>query len=196
MPLPSRMGQLRQATRVVHDRLELALPLCDRNLTLPRYVRILEAFYTFYAPLEPHLAPALGLDSVALELSAREKAPLLAADLRVLGHAPAAVLALPRCPSLPTVALPSQAMGTLYVLEGATLGGQIIARHLRSTLDLDVSNGAAFFAGYGERTREMWTRFANSVEDAAQLDLAAAIRTAIETFETLEHWLITSLAAR
>lgn len=183
------MQQLRDATRVAHDRIELVLPVLDPRLTRPRYVRVLEALYGFYAPLEPLCAAAAGADSPALDLPARAKLPLLEADLGALGATPTEIHGLPWARQLPTVTSASQAMGVLYVLEGATLGGQIIQRQLRGSLGIDVESGAAFFVGYGARTRQMWMQFSGYLERAAGLELDDATRAAVETFETMERWL-------
>lgn len=187
------MQQLRRSTRSAHDRIERALPVLDPGLTRARYVRLLQAFYGFYAPLEPLCMAAAGDFAAPLDLVARVKVPLLVADLCALGHSSGDVRALPTCLALPTVTSPSQAMGALYVLEGATLGAQIIRRHLQATLDVDAGSGAAFFVGYGDRTRDMWTLFGGHVDRVDGLNLAGAIGAAIETFETLERWMIATL---
>ena len=188
------MQQLREATRSAHDRIEGALPLFTPGLTTRRYVGVLRALHGFYTPLEPLCHRAAGDAVAALELEARVKVPLLVADLTILGNAPHDILALPICQDLPDVTLASQAMGVVYVLEGATLGGQGIRRHLIEVLDGDAVRGLAFFTGYGARTWEMWTRFGAHVEQAAGLDLDTAIVAAIQTFDTLERWLSASLA--
>jgi heme oxygenase len=86
-------------------------------------------------------------------------------------------------------------MGTLYVLEGATLGGQIIQRQLHCSLGLDAGSGAAFFVGYGARTRQMWMQFSAHLERAPGLDIDAATHAAVQTFETMERWLRAWLGA-
>jgi heme oxygenase len=52
--------------------------------------------------------------------------------------------ALPQYHDLPDIEDWPRMLGCLYVLEGATLGGQIISRHLQRTLHIDAINGAAF----------------------------------------------------
>jgi heme oxygenase len=190
------MQLLRQATRCAHDRIERALPFFDSSLTRAHYLCVLQAFYGFYAPLEPLCALVAGPTAAALELETRTKVPLLAADLAVLGHSPGDIEALPSCRALPTVRLASQAVGVFYVLEGATLGGAIIARRLRDVLGIDAASGAAFFTCYGDRMREMWMRFAAHVDRDPGLDLDTAIAAAIQTFETLERWLTGSWSPR
>jgi heme oxygenase len=192
----TRMHLLRQATRTAHGRIERALPLFDRSLTRGGYVRVLEALYGFYAPLEPLCESEAGPNGAALGLKARRKTPLLVADLAVLGHAHRDIQALPSCRTLPEVTEPSQALGVLYVLEGATLGGQIIAIRLREVLGVEAVSGGAFFACYGDETRVMWRRLAAHVDGVPSLEIHTAIAAAIQTFESLERWLTASLAAR
>ena len=190
------MQLLKQATRSAHDRIERALPLFDRSLTRERYIRVLQSLYGFYAPLEPLCELEAGPTAAELELKTRTKTPLLSADLATLDHAHRDLEALPSCRTLPKVTEPAQALGVLYVLEGATLGGQIIAQRLRETLGITAVNGGSFFACYGDRTREMWRRFAAHVDGVPGLQTDTAIAAAIQTFESLERWLTASRAAR
>ena len=190
---PTPMHQLRDATRLAHASIEGSLPLMDPALTRDRYVRIVEAFYGFYAPLEPRIAHAAAVHGALLAVDSRAKAPLLVLDLLALGETTDDIDALPRCTALPHVGSASRALGALYVLEGATLGGQIIRRRLGDRLDLEGGNGAAFFVSYGEATGAMWKRFTTYVDGYASLDLGAAIGAAIDTFEALERWLDASL---
>ena len=184
-----RMQELREATRAAHDRVERMLPVREPGLTRARYVRVLEAMYGFYAPLEASCRAVAGADGVAIELARRAKLPLLETDLVALGNSTDEIRALPRARQLPRLGSASHAMGVLYVLEGATLGGQIIQRHVQRSLGLDASTGAAFFVGYGERTRQMWMQFTAHVERAAGLEIAETTRAAVETFDALERWL-------
>ncbi len=190
----SPMHRLREATRLAHARVEASLPLMSPSLTLATYVRVLEAFHGVYAQLEPRLSRAAAEHGVALALGDRGKVALLVADLAALGKSVAEVQALPRCADLPRVTSASQAIGVLYVLEGATLGGRIILRHVDAALGLDAAGGAAFFSGYGDATGAMWTRFSRHVDAASAIDTDVAIAAAIETFETLTVWLDAALA--
>ena len=81
------------------------------------------------------------------------------------------------------------------MVEGATLGGRIIGRHLRDGLGLNASTGASFFAGYGEQTGAMWTRLTAHVDAAPFVDTEEAASAAVETFETLLAWFSTALSS-
>lgn len=84
---------------------------------------------------------------------------MLARDLAALDVAPV------RMPVPPTPRLEcAAALGALYVLEGASLGGRVIARHVADALALTPDTGLAFFCGYGDATGEMWRRFGAALE--------------------------------
>jgi heme oxygenase len=189
-PIPTRMQRLREATRQAHTRIEGTLPLLDPKLTLARYRAVIEAFLGFYVDLEPRLLRAAGAHAADIELGRRGKVPLLNLDLAALGLTSVEVAALQRCDDLPPAVTPSQALGVLYVLEGATLGGQVIGRNLGATLNLGATNGAAFFAGYGNDTRAMWKSFSEHLDRSAALDTEAVIASAVDAFEKLRTWLV------
>jgi len=177
------LSRLRTETRAAHDAIERALDLTAPALTRSRYVWLLERFYGFYRPLEEALCAA-GMPG--LDLSARRKAPLLAADLAVLGADAARV---PECAALPPRASPDDVAGCVYVLEGATLGGQVISRHLHEALALGPGSGARFFHGYGAATGDMWQDVRTAIESfAARACADDVVRAAAATFATLQAW--------
>jgi heme oxygenase len=77
------------------------------------------------------------------------------------------------------------------VLEGATLGGQIITRHLQTHLGLTPESGTAFFHGYGPETGPRWKSFVSGLRTEAQKVNAddGIIENANLTFETIAQWL-------
>lgn len=184
-PLTAR-ALLRDATRPLHDRVERAVDLTARARTRDGYRALLTAFYGLHAPIERQLA-ALPWDEAGLDVGARRKGPLLRADLRALGVDPAAV---PRCPDLPRTDTVAAGFGCLYVLEGSTLGGQVIARDVEASLGLDAGSGAAFFRSYGADVGRMWRAFTRALD--AHVDTEArrreALAAATATFETFERW--------
>ena len=50
------------------------------------------------------------------------------------------------------------ALGYAYVIEGSTLGGRVILKHVAPALKLDGS-GTSFFSGYGADTGKYWKEF-------------------------------------
>lgn len=125
----TRLAAPRTVTRAAHVRLETSSTmkrlLCD-DCTVGEYVGPLCALLGFYEPFETTLA---GIGT----LQTPPRSCLLAEDLRSLGLTNDEIRALPRCEAFPSIAGPGS-LGVLYVYRGSTVGGQIIARHLRRSL--------------------------------------------------------------
>ncbi|GLC26431.1 biliverdin-producing heme oxygenase [Roseisolibacter agri] len=187
---------LKDGTRAQHARAEASLPVMDPALTRADYARVLHALHGFHAPLERQLA-AVPWDRLGLDWDARRKTPLLARDLRALGGAPADVAVIPACDRLPDASTLARALGCAYVLEGATLGGQLVRRHLARTLGLGPDTGAAYYHAYGDDVGPMWRTFLAGLAVAVEREgcppdeLLAGAR---DTFDALAEWLDRTLA--
>jgi len=178
---------LKAATQHEHDALDAALDLMNPELEAAAYRRHLESFFGFYAPFETELA-ALNWTEHGIDLNARCKTALLRADLISLGVDDPDVL--PLCHTLPSLPGVTTAFGSLYVLEGASLGGQIISRHVEKRFGYTATHGASFFNGYGARTGEMWMTFRRAVDacgtEAEPRD--EMIAGALATFVAFREW--------
>jgi heme oxygenase (biliverdin-IX-beta and delta-forming) len=155
--------QLKRATGDLHRRLETSLDLLDPDLSPGRYRRILELFFGFYAPIEADIARVASAGP-ALGLPLRERTGLIETDLVSLGLSRRAVGDLPRCADLPRLSGREQLAGCLYVLEGACLGGRVIAPVLRKRLGVARGSGASFFIGDAEGTQTRWSVFLDWLE--------------------------------
>jgi heme oxygenase len=143
---------LREGTREHHARAEARLPLLDPALDRATYEWALAALLGVQAPLEDALAGAdwhrVGLDWGRT----RRRAPLLVLDLARLGWAPAAVAAIPRCAAVPHPRTLGGALGCAYVLEGSTLGGQLVRRHVAGVLGIRPGTAAPTSPPTGTRS--------------------------------------------
>ena len=176
-----------------HARAEASMPLMDASLTRERYRQTLAKLLGFYAPLEERLADA-DWSVIGLDPARRRKSPLLVSDLAALELAPAQIAALPRCHELPDTRTLAGALGCLYVLEGATLGGQLVRRHVAERLGLGPHSGCAFFAAYGDAVGPMWREYQQRLAIVVDLGHAApgdVVDAARETFDALTRWLDT-----
>ena len=184
LPLLSR---LRTETRDQHDAIEQTLLLMDDDLTLEAYRRRLGQFLGFYKPVEERLLDGRSPLAPWLDVQARRKTPLLEADLTALGQDAAR---LPICTTLPPLVSAAACFGCLYVLEGATLGGVIISRHVGQKLGVSPAAGSAFFGGYGEQTGAMWQQFRTAITAFSRQSEAqdAVVASARATFEALQRW--------
>jgi heme oxygenase len=161
------MATLRAATAEQHARTESLVPVLDPALGLGGYAAILLRFRVVYTVLEDALAQVDGWPA-GFDVEPRRWSPRLERDLGwldergVLGPQSFDFVAMaPMTAPVPTV--PS-AMGILYVLEGASLGGQLIARRLGPRLGVTATAGASFFAGGGDATGRRWREFGATVD--------------------------------
>lgn len=51
------------------------------------------------------------------------------------------------------------ALGGMYVLEGSTLGGQMISKHLSTVLGTTVAGKTTYLSAYANQTGTMWKSF-------------------------------------
>lgn len=188
------LGQLRVATHRAHQTLEqhpLLLPLTSLAMTGDEYRRVLIAFADFYRLLEPALLDDLThlADAQGNAYRYQPRWPLLQDDLRDLGTV------TDTAPSVTTV-LPStddtgSLLGVLYVLEGATQGGRVIAPCLAGTLCLDAERGARYFHLYKQGTWQHFKALLAHYDEV--LDDRAVTPSAVQVFDALyqhlDHYL-------
>ena len=181
--------RLRRETALEHETLERQLDLLDPELSLDRYRLVLESFHGFYAAVESELS-RLVATTPSLGFPLRERAELLERDLLVLGLSRSDIAGLPRCPALPRLCRTEHLAGCLYVLEGACLGGQIIANALRGRLSLTNDHGLSFFVGDGSMTGARWRLVLGWLEDLVRRGALAdeIVASARETFCSLGSW--------
>lgn len=197
---------LREGTRDLHEQIESHMALTKRFASIIQYRALLERYYGFYKPLEELLESPNWIgawDALGVDFACRLKIPLLVADLHALGLTTANLAALECCPleRLPRPSSAIELVGCAYVLEGATLGGQVIGRHLEHALGLRAGeSGAMFFYGYGTRTGVLWKEFRQGVEGFTAREEAAcpgsiaimaeqAVAASRQTFTAMEGWL-------
>ncbi len=187
----SILARLKERTQPHHDRVEAHLGLMDPGLTRDGYRVLLARFRGFHLPVERRLDALAAWDALGLDAEERRKTPWIDADLRALGMDDRALARLPACSALPALETVEHALGCLYVLEGATLGGAFISRHLARTLGVGPASGGAFFASYGERRGPLWKRFGRALETYAERrgGEEEILAGACDTFIRLDHWL-------
>jgi heme oxygenase (biliverdin-IX-beta and delta-forming) len=187
--------KLRSATREHHARLERVLDIPGSIGSEADYTRLLVRMYGFYTPLERRLRTFDdALREHGVRVRPRLKARKLELDLHAFGWTPDAVSTLPLCAELPCVSTDAHALGCLYVMEGSTLGGQIISRRIRQVLEIDGDAGLAFFRAYGAHTGRMWQGFVEGLNayPATEAEAAQATQSARDTFAAMERWLLQS----
>jgi len=153
------LDEIRAATRRQHKSLEDEWDLVRALLRVDGRYRIVRALYEVHAPSELALLPWLtGLSDLGYEQ--RLKAPLLQADLRALGASESELLQ--PTPQVLKFENSAHALGFAYVLEGSTLGGQVIRKAVAAAAGPLL--GLTFFGAYGPDTGTRWKQFCQVIE--------------------------------
>jgi heme oxygenase (biliverdin-IX-beta and delta-forming) len=176
--------RLRAATRPAHNSVEAALAFLVQPLNLNTYKSAIERFYGFWLGWEPQIAVLLHDEALS---EPRRRLHMLAADLAGLGMSVDAIKVLPRCP-LTTLYDEMEALGSLYVMEGSTLGGRIIEQNLLRCFGESAPAIGHYFNGYGAATGTMWRSFLARLAKESVTDADRMGAGALKTFERLDSW--------
>lgn len=160
------LNDLKNQTSDNHAALEgkpASRAILSGKITVAQYQYYLLALYSLIKAFEIDLFPLL--HPVVSDLDARKKSHLIANDLLSTGYPSDQLETIPAT-DLRFAEMP-EALGLMYVLEGSTLGGRILYKHVHETLGLDHTSGASYFAGYGANTGIMWTTFTSMLSTLA-----------------------------
>lgn len=180
---PTARDALKIGTADAHRSLENAMNLTGANATRARYVQYLMTLTSVHDALEPALLADPELRALLDDLPSRTRVEFGKHDLASLGEAQHLRRFTAQLP-MKTLA---QKLGVLYVLEGSTLGGQVLRRELKSALGIH-DDSLRYVSGYGELTGPKWKRFLEALERGVTTDEARrqAVAAAQATFEQLQ----------
>ena len=182
---------LRTHTQAAHERLKqnpLEESLTRSDYPLRSYWLVLSDYYHFYRAMEALIESASERLKSRFDYTPRRKHGWLHQDLVDSFHIdPEDAFWRPKRKFSP-IRIEDQAdlVGVLYTIEGASLGGQHISRHIQAgRLGVTAEHGGRFFHGYGEQTEARWNEFLTFAEqacpDAAQREKAAQAALAVFT---------------
>lgn len=177
--------RVRELTRPHHDTIETS-PLFSKimsgHISLNEYHRLIQKFLGYIHPCELKIqnSPWASL------LNDRCKSPQLVEDLGNLNLSHD----VSHCELLPEFNSYASILGYLYVIEGSTLGGQIITKALGRLHGLMPEKGISFFSGYGKETKSKWIEFCSMLNQVTLDQESLVIHSACETFTTLHHWIM------
>ncbi|MEK6398449.1 MAG: biliverdin-producing heme oxygenase [Terriglobus sp.] len=173
-------AQLRTATQSEHSATEGTVPLMSPSLTLAQYGDTLARMYRIVRAWDTWADANAPADLQPI-LQSRRRSSLLANDLHSLG------LPTPTDDEIPhqrmdstTVAGDARSvfLGRMYVMEGSTLGGQLLARHVEQQFGFAEGQSDSYFRGYGDSTGDRWREFKAYLEalpqDQAEVVIASA----------------------
>lgn len=192
----SVLEQVRRRTQDVHRSLE-ELPIWEAAFSNRRaYAALLDGFLSLVRPADSAVADALG--SAAPEgFSATVRSDWLESDRRSIAELDRTSPLREVVDDLSIGAIAgssrSAAVGTLYVIEGSSLGGRVLSKRLQESLGIGPNSGGRYFFGHGAETAAHWCAFLAWL-DAMRLDRAgaeAAASAARSVFERFRERLAT-----
>lgn len=181
---------LRQATANSHKQLEenyYSKAIQEPSVTLQNYQTYIAKLYGIIRASENDVYPVL--NSILPDINERYKAAYIVDDLTNTG------ISLSKAQELPvynfTISSVAEAMGVMYVLEGSTLGGKFLYKHINKALGLNAENGASYFWGYGQHTGPLWNSFISLLSNYAVEKNCEdeVISSAVQTFSNIDRWL-------
>lgn len=186
-------ARLREATAHAHEQLESLLGLLESPMSYTRFVAVLMRFHGFHRAWEPALEAALGDEAFTLP---RRRLTLIEHDLRALDIDDLDIEALPVVPEAAQLCRTLDgALGSLYVMEGSTLGGRVITRRLLEDADWCPAEGLLYFHPYGDLTGERWRQTLALLATVPPERQEAVVDGALETFALLLQWLEPAVVA-
>ena len=175
MTSASRRFLIRDRTSPSHTSVEAAVGSFE---TLEAYRRYLYGTYIFRAALDERMVDVRFPDAMALWSSPDGLSDLIRLDMSDLG--------MEAAKSSPSGQLPviesdlESLLGTLYVVEGSSLGARVLYRRAQ-TLGLTEVFGARHLAAQA-RSVERWKRLLELLETAPELDLDRTVQASEATF--------------
>lgn len=182
---------LKSATTAAHHSIEKVMGPYFMQPSKENYREMIQNYAAFYENLENRFRHFSDLND-ELQLDQRlQKSAWLKDDLSKLeDQQPKMGTDVPIKIDDQKLRLKSKAefLGALYVIEGSTLGGQILLKRFKETLGVSESEGGKFFSGYGPETGVMWRRFLSVLNEELQTpeEIQAAVDSAKNTFQLME----------
>ena len=181
---------LKIETKVNHQQLEKSLIKQMRLITTPEhYVKLLQLFYGYFGALEEKINEFILPHHLEEEHQfQRRKTKNIEDDIHSYGGT---IPEKATDEDLPEITNHLQAFGALYVIEGSTLGGKVIAKMMQRQMETDAIEGFTFFHGYGDETESRWAAFKKLLNKQSSdiVEKDKVVGAADETFAKFHSWI-------
>ena len=182
--------QIKKETKRCHDRIEatpLAQVLACGSVGNAAYAAYLLGLAGIHTDIEEAASGFGEWSDYGITIAEHFRLPLLMDDLEALGSRPRqeeGADSVGRAWDFPT------AVGAMYVLEGSTMGGQILAKRLMHVRGPSGAEATAYFQGHREMAMPRWQKFAMFLDAYGQQHPDAAgrvIEGAKQTYARIEQ---------
>ncbi len=179
---------LKTQTASLHEQLEQLLYVNDimqRKLNVQQYQKLLISNYLIHQRYENAILEKIdGETAKNIMVSSRKKLAALELDLMNADIKPTAVenLITTAIDQIPNSAF---AMGALYVLEGATLGGSVILKQLQLNPNFIPDQDFNYYGVYGKELIPKWQNFITELNKLPEEDYPDAIAGAKFIFKEI-----------
>lgn len=181
------LEKLRAATGELHKTLDTSLyPLIQNMKTPEEYAKLLNTFYAYFKPVEDKVYNFIS-DEQLDDHNERRNTGYILHDLEQLDFKNN----IPLATNTPVIDNAAAAFGALYVMEGSTLGGKIIAKTIGGNLNLQNGSALNFFSGYKDQTGPKWLKFIEALNSfaASNNNDDVIIEAAKDTFKKLKYFI-------
>ena len=155
---------LKEKTKSLHDDLEeqfQSSKIFDKTYTLENYRKLIHFNYLFLLNFEDGVFNAFSPEiAEKLNLEKRRKLSLIEKDLSSLD------IEKSELQNHPDIKNEAEAFGFLYVMEGSTLGGNVIAKQLSKNPEFQ-NISFNYFNCYGDETGFLWKNFKETLDESS-----------------------------
>ena len=180
--------KLKTSTASSHDGLEKLMfvnSIMQRTLNVPQYRQILITNYIAHLHYEELIHQKISKEyAEILDLPKRKKTGALIADLRDVNLTQSNLAK--KFPSV-EVSIPNEsfALGAMYVLEGATLGGSVIVKQLLLNPNFPRDYSFNYYTIYGKELMPNWQKFVSVLNSLPEEQHQQAIDGANYMFDAI-----------
>lgn len=186
------LQELRSATAPYHLQLEknkYAKAIVGTGVTLEDYAAYLIKMYGVVFSFEQKVYPLLA--DIFDDLDTRLKSKLILEDLASLNIPTEQIPTIePHDLERFAIDIPS-AIGAMYVMEGSTLGNNMLQKHLHKIIGTPIDGKLAYFTAYGDANGQKWKSFIERMWlYIAETNCGKqVIKSAIEGFSLIDEWM-------
>lgn len=178
---------LKSATSTHHDELERLMfvnEIMNKTLTKEQYKTLLATNYIIHSAIESKLHDALDTElKTALDIENRQKIAALKQDLVEMQLDKEALDTMDFDFLQQGPQNNAAALGAMYVLEGATLGGNVIQKKLKANPAFEGLN-LNYYTVYAEQLMPNWLTFVKVLNSSVpESDYPLAEKSAVNMFE-------------